>query len=45
MKKFFEQPVITLESLQAQEAIMWTPDSEAWEWEIGLFALSGIGEE
>ncbi len=43
MKKIFEQPIITLESLQAHEAIMWTPDAEDWEWEIGLFALSGAG--
>ena len=43
MKKTFEQPVVMLESLQAQENIMWTPDTDSWEWEIGLYALSGTG--
>lgn len=43
MKKTFEQPIITQQSLRACEAIMWDPDTDSWEWEIGLYALSGTG--
>lgn len=45
MKKTFEQPIVNLESLQANEAIMWTPDTDSWGWEIGLYVLSGTGNE
>lgn len=36
MKKVFENPVISLESLQAQEAVML-----GWQWDVDTFALSG----